>query len=66
MKKDIQFIATEIYGESKIRAWMEEEAQPGGSTLMIGMSSRTDYDEDGNMVSHAEEKTGATMRVWQG
>lgn len=51
------------YGTSKSRAWLEAEVLPSGDLLLIGMGSRTDFDENGKVTAHKTEPTGARM-VW--
>lgn len=51
------------FGRSECRAWLEAEMAADGSLRLVGMGSRTDYDQNGKLVAHEVSPTGA-IAIW--
>lgn len=53
-----EYKITVQYGRSECRSWIEVVMMPDGSLKLIGMGSRTDYDDAGNVTAYKCEPTG--------
>jgi len=54
----VKFKVTVNYGHCDIRAWSRLEGNK-----LIGMGSKTCYDEKGNITSYSETETGVVLSI---
>lgn len=60
---DIQFKTTCVFGHSEIRSWLEYRHDQEGRPILVGVGSSTEYDQQGNLVSHKVSETGLIFRL---
>ena len=51
------------YGHVELDSWLQAEILPSGDLMLVGVGSKTEYDENGKIVSHTKSRTGVTA-IW--
>lgn len=52
-----------LMGRIECRSWLEAEIIPDGCLRLVGMGSSTSFADDGTIVSHKCEATGAVRYI---